>query len=55
MQPIGGRLEDHDHEFDEVRWIALQEAPGLMTYETEREVMSRAAGRLGGETAAVSA
>ncbi len=42
MRPIGGRLEDHDHEFDEVRWVQIEEAPELMSYATEREVVERA-------------
>ena len=46
MRPIGGRLEDHDHEFDEVRWVGLEEALRLMTYATEREVVARAAALL---------
>jgi bis(5'-nucleosidyl)-tetraphosphatase len=41
MRPVGGRLEDHDHEFDEVRWMQVEEALGLMTHATEREVLSR--------------
>lgn len=43
MRPIGGRLEDHDHEFDEVRWVRIDEALELMTHATEREVVQRAA------------
>jgi 8-oxo-dGTP pyrophosphatase MutT (NUDIX family) len=43
MRPIGGRLEDHDHEFDEVRWVLIDEALELMTHATEREVVQRAA------------
>ena len=27
MEPTGGDLADHDHEFDEVRWIRFEEAP----------------------------
>jgi 8-oxo-dGTP pyrophosphatase MutT (NUDIX family) len=42
MRPIGGSLEDHDHEFDEVRWVGLDEALALMTHATEREVVHRA-------------
>jgi 8-oxo-dGTP pyrophosphatase MutT (NUDIX family) len=42
MRPIGGRLEDHDHEFDEVRWIQIEEALELMTHATERAVVLRA-------------
>jgi 8-oxo-dGTP pyrophosphatase MutT (NUDIX family) len=43
MRPIGGRLEDHDHEFDEVRWLPLDEALRLMTHATERQVVEHAA------------
>lgn len=43
MRPIGGRLEDHDHEFDEARWVTLDEALELMTHATEQAVVRRAA------------
>ena len=43
MRPIGGRLEDHDHEFDEVRWVEIDEALRIMTHATERAVVERAA------------
>jgi 8-oxo-dGTP pyrophosphatase MutT (NUDIX family) len=46
MRPIGGRLEDHDHEFDEVRWTQIEEALELMTHATERSVVLRATERL---------
>ncbi len=42
MEAIGGDLAGHDHEFDEVRWVPLTEAEGLMSFETEREVVARA-------------
>ena len=42
MHPIGGRLEDHDHEFDEVRWVHIDEALRVMTHATERGVVQRA-------------
>ena len=42
MRPIGGRLEDHDHEFDEVGWFPADEALELMTHATEREVVEDA-------------
>jgi len=56
MRPIGGRLEDHDHEFDEVGWLPIDEALKLMTHATEREVVQRAAELLTarGETAPLS-
>lgn len=46
MEPIGGSLEDHDHEFEEVRWISFQDAPALLSFETERSLVGLAAGRL---------
>jgi ADP-ribose pyrophosphatase YjhB (NUDIX family) len=46
MEPTGGGLEDHDHEFEEVRWIAFQEAPGILSFETERSLVGLAASRL---------
>ena len=48
MRPIGGRLEDHDHEFDEVRWVQIDEALRLMTHATERQVVERAVEILAG-------
>jgi 8-oxo-dGTP pyrophosphatase MutT (NUDIX family) len=43
MESIGGDLDGHDHEFDEVRWVPLREAPALLTFETERALVERAA------------
>ncbi len=43
MESIGGDLEQHDHEFDEVRWVPLVDAAALLTFETERALVQRAA------------
>jgi len=43
MEPVGGDLARHDHEFAEVRWVALADAPGLLTFQTERALVERAA------------
>lgn len=48
MRPVGGRIEDHDAEFDEVRWMDVHEALALMTHATERSVVEEAAAILGG-------
>ncbi|MFI5225669.1 MAG: NUDIX hydrolase [Candidatus Limnocylindrales bacterium] len=48
METVGGDLADHDHEFDEVRWIPFADAPGILTFETERNLVARAAERLDG-------
>jgi 8-oxo-dGTP pyrophosphatase MutT (NUDIX family) len=44
MEPTGGVLDDHDHEFVEVRWIPIADAQSLLTHDTERSMVSRAAG-----------
>jgi 8-oxo-dGTP pyrophosphatase MutT (NUDIX family) len=46
MEPTGGGLENHDHEFEEVRWIAFNEASGLLSFDTERSLVGLAASRL---------
>lgn len=43
MEPTGGDLDGHDHEFDSVRWIDFAEAPTVLTFETERALVARAA------------
>jgi len=42
METTGGSLADHDHEFDEVRWVGLQEAESLMSFLTERRIVAGA-------------
>ena len=46
MDPIGGDLAGHDHEFDEVRWIPFDAAATMLTFETERALVASAAERL---------
>ena len=48
MEATGGDLAQHDHEFEEVRWVPLHDAPALLTFETERSLISRASEVLGG-------
>ncbi len=48
MEPVGGDLDGHDHEFDEVRWVPVGEAPTLLTFETERALVERAATAVAG-------
>lgn len=42
MQPTGGDFSAHDHEFDEVRWIELAAAEGMLSFPTERAIVARA-------------
>lgn len=51
MEPIGGDLARHDHEFEQVRWIRFAEAPTVLTFDTERALVATAAARLGGRSA----
>ncbi|MBA2372680.1 MAG: NUDIX hydrolase, partial [Chloroflexi bacterium] len=46
MEPTGGDLTRHDHEFEQVRWIAFDEASALLTFETERDLVARAGAAL---------
>ena len=43
MEPTGGDLSKHDHEFDQVRWATFHEASVLLTFETERSLVAKAA------------
>jgi 8-oxo-dGTP pyrophosphatase MutT (NUDIX family) len=43
MEPVGGDLARHDHEFDQVRWVDFAEAASLLTFETERALVAHAA------------
>jgi 8-oxo-dGTP pyrophosphatase MutT (NUDIX family) len=42
MEPVGGDLAGHDHEFDEVRWFDLADAEQIMSFPTERDLVARA-------------
>lgn len=43
MRPIGGSPDDHDAEFDEVRWVEAHEALALLNHATERAVLEEVA------------
>jgi len=55
MEPTGGDLTKHDREFDQVRWIAFDEAATTLTFETERALVAHAADLLAAGSAAASA
>ena len=42
MEATGGDLADHDHEFEDVRWVEVAEAETLMRFPTERDILARA-------------
>jgi 8-oxo-dGTP pyrophosphatase MutT (NUDIX family) len=51
MEPVGGDLDRHDREFDQVRWIDFEDASSILTFETERALVAHAADVLGVRTA----
>ena len=51
MEPAGGDLAKHDHEFDEVRWVPFDAAVTMLTFETERTLVAHAAAVLKGRAA----
>jgi 8-oxo-dGTP pyrophosphatase MutT (NUDIX family) len=48
MRAVGGSTDAHDAEFDEVRWVSLEEAGALLNHATERSVVEEAAAALEG-------
>lgn len=42
MTATGGDVSRHDHEYDEVRWVAVPEARRLLSFDTYREILDRA-------------
>lgn len=47
MQPMGGTFAPHP-EIDEVRWVAVEEVGGILSYEDDVEVVAALAAREGG-------
>jgi 8-oxo-dGTP pyrophosphatase MutT (NUDIX family) len=39
MRPVE-KVGEHDHEVDEVRWVKLAEADGLLRYESDRRLIA---------------
>ncbi len=42
MQATGGDISMHDHEFDYVRWLPVEEARKTLTYENEVKIVEDA-------------
>jgi 8-oxo-(d)GTP phosphatase len=41
MTPLRGRLRDPGREIDDVRWVPLDEAPAVLTYDRDRDLLAR--------------
>ncbi len=42
MEYTSGKVEDHDYEVDECRWVPIDEAAGLMRFKDEKEMIEKA-------------
>ncbi|MBI4950324.1 MAG: NUDIX hydrolase [Deltaproteobacteria bacterium] len=42
MEYISGKVEDHDSEVDECRWVPIDEAISLMRFKDEKEMLEKA-------------
>lgn len=49
MEPVSGDTSLHDHEFDDVVWVPIEEAMSRMTYANEVEIVRKAAQVLAGK------
>jgi 8-oxo-dGTP pyrophosphatase MutT (NUDIX family) len=49
MRAAGGRFADRDAEMDAVRWVPLDRAEALLTFENERALVRRARAVLGAQ------
>jgi 8-oxo-dGTP pyrophosphatase MutT (NUDIX family) len=48
MRFLNGSVEDHDHEVSEARWVGVDEAGSMLSFDSERELISIAKTRLEG-------
>jgi 8-oxo-dGTP pyrophosphatase MutT (NUDIX family) len=42
MEATGGDLSRHDHEYDVVRWVPIEEARALLSFDNYRDMLDRA-------------
>ena len=47
MEPVGGDIADHDHEFDRVEWRHVSEAERLLTHRNQLPMLHRAWEQIG--------
>ncbi len=48
MRPTGGSTEDHDHEYDRVEWLPVDEAVKTLTFGNDKEMVRKAASKMDG-------
>src|SRR4051812_3682399 len=50
MTPVDVQLREPDEEVDEVRWVRVDDAPTLLTYDADRRLLAGGGGGQRGET-----
>ena len=48
MEATGGSFENFDHEFEELRWVPMDEAVRLLDFKTESALVERVYAQIGG-------
>ena len=46
MEYVSGNIKDHDHEMENVEWIAIDEVEKRLTYKSDKQVWQQAQGML---------
>jgi NADH pyrophosphatase NudC (nudix superfamily) len=46
MKYLEGDVNDHDHEVVEARWVGIDEAERMLAFDTEKDLIAKAKGRL---------
>jgi 8-oxo-dGTP pyrophosphatase MutT (NUDIX family) len=41
METTGGKLEFHDHEFDEVSWMNIHKGLNILTFQSESDIVNK--------------
>jgi len=39
MESVGGNIEEHDYEMDEVKWFSIDEACEIVSFKNERDLI----------------
>jgi 8-oxo-dGTP pyrophosphatase MutT (NUDIX family) len=48
LRYLSGDTSQHDQEVNEARWVEIDQAEAMLAFETERKMVSRAKGMIGG-------
>ena len=49
LRYLSGDIRDHDQEVNEARWVDIQQAEAMLTFESEKGILAKARGMLQGK------